>query len=424
MKHNNLLWAIALFALPSLGFAQLSEVENPKFKEHPVPENAFESVKDKSLNKREVEGWYDYVGVAGDNGERYTYFTGVMLWPDSLPVLIFEDGPSHIGTFGFGMVFDPTSFYYVDPEAYTRFTNYSVDSVLFFYKYKNYDGATDELLINYFDQSDIAPVQFGQGATAVPSRTVDYDPATNSVENPTKTETVELTQADNTEDFYSTEFASFINGAVQLPVEMDITPVSGTPNSNLFAMTVQYVPANTNYSMGDTINHADSLNPTSKLNAFSPLVTRGDGAATNADASFNHGLFLFANQRYSTRSQEWFYPANAPGANKQFNRVLFYINGKNLDVDEKNAMGYGIGKAYPNPATSDNLRIGFSIGNSEVVTIELMDLSGKVIKTVTNKRFTPGEHIVELDITDLNKGMYLYKMTAGDYTGSKKVVVQ
>jgi len=89
------------------------------------------------------------------------------------------------------------------------------------------------------------------------------------------------------------------------------------------------------------------------------------------------------------------------------------------DTDLDN--GFGLGDVFPNPAqTGDELGLSFAVNGSERVTIDVLDLTGKKVKTIVNGVYDNGTHNVTFSIDDLNPGMYIYTMTAGDYTSSHK----
>ncbi|MBL7139223.1 MAG: T9SS type A sorting domain-containing protein, partial [Bacteroidales bacterium] len=75
---------------------------------------------------------------------------------------------------------------------------------------------------------------------------------------------------------------------------------------------------------------------------------------------------------------------------------------------------------YPNPVT-DKLTIEFHI-NPEGAEIEILNLTGQAMITT---RISPNRDILELDISQLSKGLYILKVTMpGKRPVMEKVVVQ
>ena len=78
---------------------------------------------------------------------------------------------------------------------------------------------------------------------------------------------------------------------------------------------------------------------------------------------------------------------------------------------------------YPNPAKFD-ANIRFTNPEGAEVTVEVMDLSGKLVKTVNAGYMSVGQQEVEMNVTDLKSGMYIFKLNSGSYSVTKKFTVQ
>ena len=55
--------------------------------------------------------------------------------------------------------------------------------------------------------------------------------------------------------------------------------------------------------------------------------------------------------------------------------------------------------------------------------IKVYDITGKLIKVLTSKKYEAGEHTIRFDAAELPSGVYFYKLTAGEYNAVKKMVV-
>jgi len=78
--------------------------------------------------------------------------------------------------------------------------------------------------------------------------------------------------------------------------------------------------------------------------------------------------------------------------------------------------------AFPNPAR-DYVQISCPVGKAQTVTIELMDLSGKLIYT-DKKEATAGELKAEIDVRGLAKSAYLLKLSGADILQTTKILVE
>jgi hypothetical protein len=92
---------------------------------------------------------------------------------------------------------------------------------------------------------------------------------------------------------------------------------------------------------------------------------------------------------------------------------------------------YFLYQNYPNPFNPvtkikfDIPKNGFPIktfGNDRVM-LKVYDILGKEIQTLVNEQLQPGTYEVTFDGSNLPSGVYFYKLTAGDYTETKKMLM-
>lgn len=79
-------------------------------------------------------------------------------------------------------------------------------------------------------------------------------------------------------------------------------------------------------------------------------------------------------------------------------------------------------KVTPNPISS-TAKINFSISKPGKVSLNLYAISGRLVKTISEKTFTEGNHQITLDTKDLNAGIYFIRLKSDDLIGTKKFVV-
>lgn len=77
---------------------------------------------------------------------------------------------------------------------------------------------------------------------------------------------------------------------------------------------------------------------------------------------------------------------------------------------------------YPNPF-NPSTKINYSIKDQSFVTLKIFDVLGREIKTLINKVQPPGSYGVEFDATNLTSGIYFYRITAGKYTETRKMIL-
>jgi hypothetical protein len=80
--------------------------------------------------------------------------------------------------------------------------------------------------------------------------------------------------------------------------------------------------------------------------------------------------------------------------------------------------------AYPNPA-NESIFIRYSLQQATDARIELTDLQGRVVLTQDMGKQQPGVHTPSIDVSNLNSGMYFYRLVSGNTaTSTGKVLIQ
>ena len=80
-------------------------------------------------------------------------------------------------------------------------------------------------------------------------------------------------------------------------------------------------------------------------------------------------------------------------------------------------------KFYPNPS-KDKGFIDLNIENTTVLSLNLYDLNGRLIKNYFNKKeIIAGKQTLELDFKDVIEGIYLLILRGGDFEVKRKISV-
>jgi len=83
---------------------------------------------------------------------------------------------------------------------------------------------------------------------------------------------------------------------------------------------------------------------------------------------------------------------------------------------------FSLGECFPNPA-KDRTSLSFTLNSTNQVNVDLMDNQGKVVKAMVNGVYEPGEHKIDVELTGLPTGHYIYQFKTGFYKESKKLVI-
>ncbi|MBK9096982.1 MAG: T9SS type A sorting domain-containing protein [bacterium] len=77
---------------------------------------------------------------------------------------------------------------------------------------------------------------------------------------------------------------------------------------------------------------------------------------------------------------------------------------------------------YPNPFNPSTV-IGYQLPVSGNVTLKVYDSLGREVATLVDEYVVAGSYEIEFDASKLSSGVYLYKLTAGNFTNSKKLLL-
>ena len=76
---------------------------------------------------------------------------------------------------------------------------------------------------------------------------------------------------------------------------------------------------------------------------------------------------------------------------------------------------------YPNPF-NPTTTIKYNIPQSGIVTLKIFDITGKLVKTLVNNYQQKGEYTITFDASGLSSGIYLYQLSAAQFTQAKKMI--
>ncbi|MFZ1289663.1 MAG: YCF48-related protein [Melioribacteraceae bacterium] len=77
---------------------------------------------------------------------------------------------------------------------------------------------------------------------------------------------------------------------------------------------------------------------------------------------------------------------------------------------------------YPNPF-NPSTTIEYSIPQKSQVIVQVYDLLGREITTLINEEKAAGNYSVKFDGSNFNSGVYFYKLTVGEFSNTKKLVL-
>ena len=93
-----------------------------------------------------------------------------------------------------------------------------------------------------------------------------------------------------------------------------------------------------------------------------------------------------------------------------------------VEVDVTTPFTFNLSQNYPNPF-NPTTKISYSVPFDSKVTISVYSVTGEMVMELVNDNVSAGSYSVDFDGSNLASGMYIYKMTAGSFTQTNKMML-
>jgi enterochelin esterase-like enzyme len=104
-----------------------------------------------------------------------------------------------------------------------------------------------------------------------------------------------------------------------------------------------------------------------------------------------------------------------------FSQLIFEKSTTNIEQEEIPA-SFNLSQNYPNPFNPVT-KINYSLPQTSFIKIKVFDLLGREISTLVQEQKSAGSHVVIFDGSSLGSGVYIYRMEAGDFMDTKKLLL-
>jgi len=105
-------------------------------------------------------------------------------------------------------------------------------------------------------------------------------------------------------------------------------------------------------------------------------------------------------------------------------KIISYDPAVVTDVEEEQNMitEYKLYQNYPNPF-NPSTTITFSLPQNSKVSLKVYDILGNLITTLLNDEKAEGFHKIKFNSANLSSGIYFYKLEAGNYMKTEKMII-
>ena len=92
------------------------------------------------------------------------------------------------------------------------------------------------------------------------------------------------------------------------------------------------------------------------------------------------------------------------------------------DIKMTKVENFSLSQNYPNPF-NPSTRITYSIQKAGFVSLKVYDILGREVATLVNGYQQANQYSVTFNASNLASGIYLYKLKAGDYVQTRKMLL-
>jgi hypothetical protein len=93
-----------------------------------------------------------------------------------------------------------------------------------------------------------------------------------------------------------------------------------------------------------------------------------------------------------------------------------------IERTDNTPKAFALDQNYPNPF-NPTTKISFSLPANEFVSLKIFDVLGREVETLVSGEQTAGSYSVEFDASRFTSGMYFYRLTAGKFSETKKMLL-
>jgi hypothetical protein len=201
-----------------------------------------------------------------------------------------------------------------------------------------------------------------------------------------------------------------LNSEVIVPVAMlveDEIPVelsSFTAEVSADVVTLQWITASETNNQGFAVERK-----LSSLDSFIELAFIQGRGTTTGNTEYTYSDKLEKPGSYSYRLKQ-----------VDFDGTISYSNV--VLVDGLKPDNYELSQNYPNPFNPSTI-IRFALPEASEVTLTIYSMLGEKVAEIINTNLEAGYHKAEFDASQLPSAMYLYKIQAGNFIQTKKMML-
>ncbi|HZW40652.1 MAG TPA: T9SS type A sorting domain-containing protein, partial [Ignavibacteriaceae bacterium] len=132
--------------------------------------------------------------------------------------------------------------------------------------------------------------------------------------------------------------------------------------------------------------------------------------------------YFFINKDKGFAIGRSYYFAKTTDGGYTWTQYSFNVNNPTYLYELNKYLQFSLEQNYPNPF-NPTTKIKYTLSKQGLITIKVYDVLGKEIAQLVNEEKLSGEYEVEFDGSSLSSGIYYYKIQAGEFVQTKKMVL-
>ncbi|MCS7211837.1 MAG: T9SS type A sorting domain-containing protein [Chloroherpetonaceae bacterium] len=110
------------------------------------------------------------------------------------------------------------------------------------------------------------------------------------------------------------------------------------------------------------------------------------------------------------------------GCQKGYNMVGNAPLSSTREPKSSKPQSFALFQNYPNPV-NPSTTIRYALPTAAMVSLKVYDVLGREVATLVSERQAAGEYAVPFNATGLASGVYFYRLQAGSYVETKKMML-
>ncbi len=111
----------------------------------------------------------------------------------------------------------------------------------------------------------------------------------------------------------------------------------------------------------------------------------------------------------------------AGGGAPNTTRSVYYLDTSIVSIDQPSV--FNSMQLFPNPA-NNQVRLSYELTGQATATIEIYSLVGEKVRVINQGDQAAGNYQVAINTADLSRGIYLVRLSSGEFTETRKLVLK